>query len=101
MTEVRIAFDERPCNGGPIRYVASLVRVLTAPEWSVHFVEKNPPASVTAPPATVATTVATTAVSAKSPKRLLRLVPRFAKNWLGFRRETNRLANRIRTTPVD
>jgi glycosyltransferase involved in cell wall biosynthesis len=88
--EINIAFDVRPGNGGPPRYVASLVRALIAPEWSVQFVQKTPRDDR-----------ASTAVIKKVPPRLSRIVPSVARNWLGFRREANRLASAIRERSVD
>ena len=97
----RIAFDAQPGNGGPPRYVASLVRALAAPEWSVQFVEKNRPLATAPAQAARSAGGASTAVMSRSPLHLARLVPPFAKNWLGFRREASRLASAIRHIPVD
>jgi glycosyltransferase involved in cell wall biosynthesis len=93
---IRIAFDERPGNGGPARYVASLVRALEGPEWSVQFVErKQPPATIAEPPSEAA------GQKRKPLKDLARFAPRCTKAWLGFRREAGRLASAIRTVPAD
>ena len=98
---IRIAFDERPGNGGPARYVASLVRALQAPEWTVQFIERRPLRPVVAEPLSASATGKDAAPDYKPLKHIALFAPRCTRAWLGFRREAGRLANAIRTVPAD
>ena len=93
----RIAFDERPGNSGPARYVASLVRGLDRSEWSVQFIEQGSQPAPEALPAPALAPAAKTRLNGQ----LSRFVPRFAKNWLGFRRQAGRLAGALAPLQAD
>lgn len=92
-----IAFDQRPGNAGPARYVAALVRQLCEPEWQVSFVESKQ--AVTAP--ILATAAAPERRRSSVKAGLARCLPSGARAWLGFRREAQRIARMIHGSPID
>ena len=94
---IQIAFDVKPGNSGPGRYVNSLVQSLKQPEWNVRYLDAGADASDCKPPLSIVGAKATS----KTRSALSRFVPHFARLWLGFRRDTRRLASTIRAMPVD
>lgn len=99
MSPFRIAFDVRPGNSGPARYVASLVRALSGPQWEVSFLDPQPSILENCRVPRERTDNAVAAAPGQHP--LTSLVPHSARLWLGFQRKARQLAGRIRQVPLD
>jgi len=93
-----VTFDERPGNSGPGRYVASLVRALVEPEWSVRFLDSGNSRARIQPPSGLHDSPC--AASAGRGKWLARLVPQGGRLLLGMRRNVARLAEQVRCQPA-
>src|SRR5262245_5623741 len=89
-----IAFDVAPGTSGPGRYVASLLRGLEHSEFTATIV---PGCEV--PPDDGAPDKRQTPPEPR--RRWMRLIPRFVRPWLGFRRQAGRLARAIRACGAD
>lgn len=104
-TPCTIAFDVKPGNSGPARYVAALTRALVGPEWSVEFIDLVggwnaetavfPAASVAAPPR-----VAGVSGAGRSSLKAT-LLPRSVRLALGSHRTARRMSQIIRQSSAD
>jgi glycosyltransferase involved in cell wall biosynthesis len=87
-----IAFDVLPGNSGPARYVAALARGLEAAGWNVAYLASDEAAPASAEMGRT---------SAAKALGLRRIVPRFARCWSGFGRQSRRLAQALRPVKCD
>jgi glycosyltransferase involved in cell wall biosynthesis len=95
----RIVFDQRPGNGGPARYIASILRELVQPEWHVSFVDTKQHASdkISATSQLSPPTIVQVGVK----KRIVNCMPKHARALLGFCREARRMAAMMQDTKID
>jgi glycosyltransferase involved in cell wall biosynthesis len=104
-SSIRIAFDCRPGTSGPARYVASLVRELSEPEWTISYIEREPECLLSDVNISVTShgnMPATCAVGQRNLKRqAISLVPRPLKVLSGFCRDVRRRSTQIRSQPHD
>lgn len=94
---MKIAFDVRPGNSGPARYVAALVREMKTPEWEVHYIDQQRQADIDSPSVHTDNGVPDHGWLSGAANSVRQFAPCFAKLWLGFHRDARDQAGQIRS----